>query len=424
MNVYSRFFYNILIIIYAFLGGNSLNAQYEHIVDSINKLNTPIERCRYIIGTANELRVFDSDTNFKNYLSPIILNAQKKNDQTTFEYLRFKLDINAATYQKKAEEYIYITQQIINENLKKGKRFLAALGHHHLAQFYFVNQHYPEAVYNYLNTYEIYEEIGFKNIPAIDMFLHDYALANYHLENYQEVIRLMYISMKFPPSNKRHHIQRYNNIGLSYLKLGEIDSALYYTLKTSEYAYKYHDSDWIGISASTMGDIFFLKQNYHKALQKYKTQYQYVKNTQYETVLISSLLNIAKSYILLDSIPQSKDFLHQAEYLFNHLSENRRFGEAIQLKHYKSTYYHCMYLLSKKANKLEDALLYKDSLNNIQKSIEQEHHADIIKIASDKLLIEKNKKRIRKNPTNKRSPKIYFSCSYCNNTHTHCNYLF
>lgn len=369
-------------------------AQFNHVLDSIGKLNTTLEKISYIIGTTDVLILFDSEIKLKTYTDTLIQSAKNNGDLELLEFLEFRKNHYLLTYQKSNEERIYITQKLIDNHLNKGNFLFAGIVNYYLAQLYFTNQQYGYAFEHYLSTYKTFETLGFENTPNIDMFLHDYALANFFFKNYKEVIRLMHISLKFPASNKRHHIQRFNNLGLSHFRLGELDSALFYLEKTSQYAHKYNDSDWQGISAGNIGNIFFAQENYVSALNQYKQQYEYIKNTHYESVLISSLLNIAKSYVMLDSISTAKNYLDQVEELFNNLSKKRRYGEIPQLKHAKNNYYQTMSNLYAKLNHLEKALIYRDSSNELQRLIDEEYNSAVIQIASDKATIEQAKKEL------------------------------
>src|SRR5690606_2436636 len=116
----------------------------------------------------------------------------------------------------------------------KGEMLYAGYCHHFLAQQHFWLQEYGYAFENYFAAYEIFEDLGFQNVPTISKFLHDFALSRYYFKDYNDVIRLMRISIKHTPYNSNHHIQLYNNLGSAYSKLQIRDSAMFYFNKTKE----------------------------------------------------------------------------------------------------------------------------------------------------------------------------------------------
>lgn len=262
--------------------------------------------------------------------------------------------------------------------------------HHFIAKNYFHLNEYGLAFENYFEAYDIFESIGFENVPNISKFLHDFALSRYYFKDYNEVIRLMHISMKHPPYNSNHHIQLYNNLGVSYSKLGQRDSAIFYFEKTKELGKKYNSKAWEGITLGNIGNIFFRERDYNTALQNYKQQYEVLKDSPFDPIRIFSYLNVAKAYLKLDSISKTEKFLKLAERDYNNLRKNKSYGDDQQLQASRKDYFEIKSDYFLKAKRFPEAIVYKDSLVIAQKKIDSIYNSAIIKMSADKLVI-KNK---------------------------------
>ena len=100
--------------------------------------------------------------------------------------------------------------------------------YHEMGQIYFQQGNNAESFINDLKAHEVYKKIGYDKVPNIGKILHEIALHYYFFRDYEEVIKLMEQSFEFPAFNKTLDLQRYNNMGLSYLNLGMNTQAIHY----------------------------------------------------------------------------------------------------------------------------------------------------------------------------------------------------
>lgn len=280
--------------------------------------------------------------------------------------------------------------------------------HHFIAKNYFHLNEYGLAFENYFEAYDIFESIGFENVPNISKFLHDFALSRYYFKDYNEVIRLMHISMKHPPYNSNHHIQLYNNLGVSYSKLGQRDSAIFYFEKTKELGKKYNSKAWEGITLGNIGNIFFRERDYNTALQNYKQQYEVLKDSPFDPIRIFSYLNVAKAYLKLDSISKTEKFLKLAERDYNNLRKNKSYGDDQQLQASRKDYFEIKSDYFLKAKRFPEAIVYKDSLVIAQKKIDSIYNSAIIKMSADKLVVKNKELKLSEKEREKTHQQLFY----------------
>ena len=375
-----------LIFILYFLFPAHSKAQFERSLDSLYQLKTPIERSRGFLGSAEELKLEKED--YSRYMNAIEKLATDKKDRLLSDHIKHIKEAWKAYGKGTLAENITANQKLAEQYKKEGKMLFAGYCHHYLAQNYFSKQEYGLAFENYFLAYDIFKKIGFDNVPTISKFLHDFALSHYFFKDYKETIRLMNISAKHAPYNNIHHIQRYNNLAISYSNLGKRDSALYYFQKTKELGKRYNISSWEGITSGNIGDIYYKEKKYPEALKQYKVQYDILRKSIVDPARISSYLNMAKTYLALDSINQMEMFLDFVEKDLSNLRKNKSYGDDQQLQVSKRNYYDIKVKYFTKNHRFEDALKYKDSLAYSQNILDSKYNAAIVKMSSDKIVIQ------------------------------------
>lgn len=218
----------------------------------------------------------------------------------------------------------------------------------------------------------------------------------------------MQISVKHTPYNSNLHIQRYNNLAVSYSNLGIRDSALYYFEKTKELGKRYNADSWEGITAGNIGTIYYREKNYPEALNYYKQGYEVLKNNPFDPIRISSYINVAKTYLVLDSVHQTERFLDFAERDLNNLRKNKSYGDDQQLKSSKRDYYNIKAQYLTRNNRFQEALQYKDSLAYYQNILDSKYNAAVIKMSSDKIVIQNKELELAYKEQEKAKQRLFY----------------
>ena len=394
-----------LILILFFVIPSHLRAQFERSLDSLYQLNNSVERTRGFLGSAEELKLTRED--YVKYMDAVQVLADKKHDQLLSGQLHFINEVWAVTNGEHQQDSLAF-HKLIEQYIKNDQWLYAGQCYHYLAKNHFDHKEYGQAFENFFMAFDIFDKIGFENVPNGTKFLHDFALTRYFFKDYKEVINLMHISLKNPPYNSNHHIQRYNNLGVSYYHLGQKDSAVFYFEKTKELGKKYNSKAWEGITLGNIGNIYFRDKDYSTALQNYKQQYEVLKDSPFDPIRIFSYLNIAKTYLRLDSLSKTRGFLMLVERDYNNLRQNKSYGDDQQLQTSKRDYYEIKSEYYLKLKKFQEALAYKDSLAFSQKKIDSIYNSAIIKMSADKLLIKNKELKLSETKRAKTNQQLFY----------------
>src|SRR5690606_10905115 len=157
-----------------------------------------------------------------------------------------------------------------------------------------------------------------------------------------------------------------------------------------------------------IGNIYFRDKDYSTALQNYKQQYEVLKDSPFDPIRIFSYLNIAKTYLRLDSLSKTKGFLMLVERDYNNLRQNKSYGDDQQLQTSKRDYYEIKSEYYLKLKKFQEALAYKDSLAFSQKKIDSIYNSAIIKMSADKLLIKNKELKLSETKRAKTNQQLFY----------------
>ncbi|WP_448670155.1 tetratricopeptide repeat protein [Chryseobacterium koreense] len=289
-------------------------------------------------------------------------------------------------------------EQKCREGIEKykdsGDLLFLAFCHHELGQILFQNQDYAQAFDHDLSALEIYKKIGYRNVPNIGKILHEIALHHYFFQDDEEVIKLMRISLRFPPFSESLDIQRYNNLGMSYMNLKMNDKARYFLNRAIIAANQYQNEVWKGILYGNMGNLYFKEEKYSAALAYYRRNFELNKNeSRHSTVKINSHSNMAKVHLALGNITEADLFLKRVENSLNILQNDpsynsaKHLGDRQQIEKTKKLYFETKINYLKKTGGFNEAVKYQDSLLTIRKDLDAKYNAAVAKRASDRLTI-------------------------------------
>ena len=381
---------------YFLLFSSTTVAQHSSLFDSIQHLSS-FDRRRAVFGysetKADILNPPGKRAIFFEQLRQFAIQQKDNQLQEQLHFMKRKelevMEFPVVQRRKKCEECI---QKYTNTT----DLLFLAFCHHELGQVLFQDQLYSEAFDNDLKALELYRKMGFQNVPNIGKILHEVALHYYFFKDYHEVIRLMKIALKYPPFSDGLDIQRYNNLGMSYLKLNRLDSANHYLDQALLAAKRYNNDTWIGIISGNIGELLYSKGDYSAALAYFDENYAYNKSEKkHNTVKINSYLHLAKTYLSLDSIAKTTEFLMKAEKSLSTIEKDYSFvdakhiGDRQQFEIAKNLYFEVKVNHLKRLGDFKTALQYQDSLMTIRKDIEEKYNYTIGKMASDRLTIQK-----------------------------------
>lgn len=382
-----------LSFLYFLLPINS-SAQHDQLIDSLETLSS-YERRRVVFGyLESEYDLLSQKGERDVFMEKVNKWATFRKDKNLLKELQFIKRKQTAIADFPSEERQKKCLEHIESHRNSDDLFFLAFCHHELGQIFFQNQNYEQAFEHDLKALEIYEKIGFENVPNIGKILHEIALHYYFFRDYEEVVRLMRISTKFPPFSKGLDMQRYNNLGMSYMKMGEKDSAVYFLNKGISVAKRYKSEIWEGLFLGNLGELYYVEKEYDSSLAYFRKNYIYNKDeAKHITVKINSHVNMAKVLLELDSVQKAYGFLKLAENTFSSLKTNPSYvgakylGDRQQVENAKRQYFEAQINYLIRTGHFQTAIKYQDSLLKIRKEIERKYNSAVGKVASKKIMI-------------------------------------
>ena len=368
----------------------------QHIQDLENDLITEssAERIRII----NRQVIANTNNNLPEANNILLLKeaaifAKEQGDERLLkeiDYIRIQAESPEKDLRKRIKTYqnIIESKEFRNEPMYKGVCF------HQIGSIYFMMEEYGLAFQYMLNAQKIFKEIGYENIPNIGKYLHDLSLDYYFFKNYEETIKLMKTSIELPKFDDILDVQRYNTLGLAYLKSNKPDSALVYLNKALQKAEDYQSMIWIGLVSGNIGNVYFSDKNYSKALPYFLKNYELNQNTyKHFEIPLGAASNLAQLYLATDSLEQAYRFIRLTENYFPK-EQVFRFGQQQQLEAAKLKYYENFYQYYRKRGDLEKAMVYRDSLIEIEKETDYIYNSALVKMTQDQLMIQEKQDKI------------------------------
>lgn len=381
-----------------FLGGfylsiSSALAQHKLSLGEDFKNSRQDEQIRYIISYLDKKVVENQIDSVEAFLEKIERYAKVSNKDSILKELAHIHNIKPSFTENNPANRIQIYRRLLEKYKKEENLYRVAICQHYMGQNQFVLGNYAMAFENLLKAFKTFEKIGFGHIPEIGKYLHDLALDYYYFKNYDKVIATMKIALGFPKFNNNLDMQRYNTLGMAYLRKDELDSAFVYLETALNKAKEYENPIWIGITSGNLGMVFEQQGKFKEALNYYKNYYRYTAPSKaYPEIAKEACLNLASIYMKIEAPQQAFNFLNEAkQYLPPPIYE---FGEQQQFEITRKNYYqlwHQYYIYKQNYFK---ALQYKDSLTQAQQLENQKYNAALIKLSQNKLDLREQKNQL------------------------------
>ena len=393
----------------------SSSAQHKQLIDSLENLSS-YERRRVVFGYSEASADLLNQKGERDIFLGIIKEfAIQKNDKDLLKELQFIKRKQTEIMDFPRQEREYKLNEYIEKHANANDLFFLAFCHHELGQIHFHNQNYSQAFENDLKALDIYEKIGYKNVPNIGKILHEIALHYYSFKDYEEVVRLMRISIEFPPFSKGLGMQRYNNLGMSYMNMGKNDSVAFFFNKGISNAKQYKSQIWEGIFYANLGKLYYSEKQYDSSLVYFRKNHNFNKDeNQHTTVKTNSYVNMAKVYMALDSVQKAKEFLKKAEETFASLEGDPSYvgatyvGIRQQIEASKEQYFEVEISYLKKVGDFQKAIQYQDSLMKIRKEIKEKYNSAVGKMVSNKLTIQNKELQLAQKEQEKENQQLFY----------------
>ena len=149
------------------------------------------ERIRYMNGYMEESNLVNSNK-FDLFLEQLKDFAKLQNDQLLLSHVEYNIKGKPIFYEKNVQKKINLIRELQLYSEKKNDLFhvgdcLVAIG-----QTQFGNGQYADAFENLLAADEIFKKIGYRNVPMMGKYLHDFALDYFFFQDYLKTITALY----------------------------------------------------------------------------------------------------------------------------------------------------------------------------------------------------------------------------------------
>ncbi|WP_170113555.1 hypothetical protein ABZR88_19985 [Mucilaginibacter yixingensis] len=300
--------------------------------------------------------------------------------------LTFRADYYSATrgfnqqsidYYQQAIEFAVSNELPIDEAISLQKK----------ASYLFTFSRNTDACQCFLQAYEKFRQIGFKNVPNLSQYLAEQANFYYSLKDYDSAGTLLKQALDYPLQSERARINIINTLGLIYRNQSNYKDALNYFSSARNYAVASKDTAWLGIINGNIGSVYFRQNKYAQAepliRNDYETSIRFKDSVNAGTALLRlSRINIERSNLKLSEaeLDTAEKLTVNKKFAINLISQvelNRQRAEVYQ----KSGRLAFAIKYSKQYEILKDSLNKRDNIVAVEnvrlKWVAERHQAEL-----------------------------------------------
>ena len=137
---------------------------------------------------------------------------------------------------------------------------------HRMGAYYAIFKYNALACRYFLQSQDVFNRVGYSNIPGIGRLLSQVADFYYALGDYENARLNLETALRHIPANAHDRINILNTIGLIYRSYRQFPQAITYFNKALAIATPLNDTVWMGITGGNIGSVYFLQNQYKKAL--------------------------------------------------------------------------------------------------------------------------------------------------------------
>ena len=340
-----------------------INAQYEFIIHkNIWDRNIAFDSISQTVLKYNNEQL--------NYELDKIRNLAKENNDEVLKletelvwvsYHIYHKTLNQEKIINKLEEIILLSKRSEIIDIEERARII-------LANYYWkIVQNYELAFENYLKADQLLQQLNPKSFPLWTKHYSKIAMAFYDFRDYESAINYLKKGNK-APINKYTWKNRWsssNNLGLCYLKIEKVDSAMYFFNKSIQSSFIPKDGLRYSISMGNIGYIFYKNKNYDVALPLLINDMNNGDKFKDFGVAAGAAIPLADIYIERDSLHRAEEYLKKARAYIVYSGQEQRFID----------YYKIAEKLNFKQKKYEIAKQYQDSFFNSQTVVHSKYDA-------------------------------------------------
>ncbi|MCE7044617.1 tetratricopeptide repeat protein [Dyadobacter sp. CY312] len=261
--------------------------------------------------------------------------------------------------------------------------------HYYIGVQRYEQKQYGEAFYHHAKALELFEAVGFDNIPEMGKYLHVMAINNLYFHNNSKVIKLMRAAINLPPYNRNLDVQRFNTLAVAYQNLNQLDSTIYYLKRTRDIAVSIGNNTWPYIAVGNLGRVYLKQGRHREALKLLMQEYMHNQHKKPHPILArNAAIEIASIWGKFGRNDSVLHYLRISENLNTLVGNTEPMWKQQRDKQFFLNYYRVYHDYYKARNYMAMAYTYLDSLTRLSNETNVIYNKAETKLAEDRLKIQ------------------------------------
>lgn len=292
----------VLILCSMLLSCTSGTSKKSEVTSSNNSSAESVRALSYFLDTIN-FSFYDSQD-----WEALFQEAQRGDDFRLRQYAALMHSLLKASL---ISDYHSRMVAIDSVKLQQRNPISIATALHFQAQLLYNEKEYVPAFKAAIEAYQLFEEIGFANIPEIGKYLQELSVMHYFFKDYTEVIRLMNLSFQYPSPGPTYEVQRYNNLALAHKGLNNLNKAKEYWDLAFDKAKKHSLDSWQGILAENIAGHYVQLHEFEEARKLHDYVLSIIDSLKSPVIHGRSLLCLAEINLLEGNLSDAGGLLQR-----------------------------------------------------------------------------------------------------------------
>jgi tetratricopeptide (TPR) repeat protein len=257
---------------------------------------------------------------------------------------------------------------------------------HKKGLYYFTFSRNREACQYFLQAYDDFKKLGFKNVPDISRYLAEQGYFYYALRDYDTANPLLHLALSNPIDGIRIRINLITTIGLIHRNYRQFPQALDYFNRALKLAATAKDSAWIAITTGNIGSVYFMQGHYQEAIPNLLVDYQASVKYQQFNNAATTLLRLSYINLQYNQLKQAQVRIDSAALLIKDSKEDV-LGTWVEIYNQRT-------ILAQKNGQLNEVIVYSKKYEAARDSFAQRDNIAAVERVKLKWETEKYKNQI------------------------------
>ncbi len=276
--------------------------------------------------------------------------------------------------------------KVQQESEEKGFHYIASRAANGISSVYWEQMEFEKSIRWHLILEEIIRDMNIEEFPDKAIFLQQIGNDFLFFGDYRKAISYFRRVAELPLDEYYIYAYRhsYNNLGLSYREIGNLDSSDYFFEKLFIHADSTSEQ-WVGIASGNLGYNHFLKKEFEPAIPHFETDIRLAEKFDDLGLAVGSCIPLADIYIQKGDLKTSKIYIDKAIDYIQRSGQTDRFAKL----------YPVMSKWEAAMNNPQKATAYLDSALSYQKRVNEKFSALQLMRANQEVMASQREKEIQ-----------------------------